>query len=158
VDGRCNHSCPFYLNTGMLKDPDQIDDLNANWTIVAPEVIGLPDTSNADIIVDKIRTFYFGNTSIGNDTERNLTNLVSDRFMVYCSKAEASLHSQYSPVYMYYISKRPRKSYMDSSLVGFPPGDYGWYLVVHTAKFACSSRQDEFEIMQFFCFRSGSCG
>jgi carboxylesterase type B len=109
----------------MLKDTDQIDDLNANWTMVAPEVIGLPDTSNADIIVDKIRTFYFGNASIGNETERNLTNLVSDRFMVYCSKAEASLHSQYSPVYMYYISKRPRKSYMDSSLVGFPPGDYG---------------------------------
>lgn len=67
-----------------------------------------------------IKSFYFQNNSINNETERSLTNLISDRVMVHGTKVTSDFHSRLSETYLYYLSKRPAKSYSEKVFVDFP--------------------------------------
>lgn len=67
-----------------------------------------------------IKSFYFQNNPISNVTERSLTNLLSDRIMVHGTKVTADFHSKLSETYLYYLSKRPAKSYSEKVSVDFP--------------------------------------
>ncbi|ODN01050.1 Fatty acyl-CoA hydrolase precursor, medium chain [Orchesella cincta] len=102
----------------ILKSADATEEINANFSSIIPSLIRMNVTNEESQL---IKTFYFGDNDISNDTERNLTNLVSDRIMVHASKVSADFHGALSDTYLYYLSKRPRKSYSDKYLVGFPP-------------------------------------
>lgn len=101
----------------FLTNDDFINNLNANFSYYAPKILGMTLSTEES---QAIQSFYFNGKLISNETERNLTNLLSDRIMVHGTKATADFHSQISDTYLYLLSKRPAKSYSDKMLVNYP--------------------------------------
>ncbi|ODM89407.1 Esterase FE4 [Orchesella cincta] len=108
----------------VLHDPELVKNLNENWADFAGELLTLKDVTNEEL--DSIKTFYFGENLIGNETTVNLTNLISDRTVNHCSYMSATMHAQLAESYLYYISKPPAKSYAEKVDPNFNAKSYGF--------------------------------
>ncbi|CAL8091977.1 unnamed protein product [Orchesella dallaii] len=109
---------------GILYDNELVANLNENWSEYAPELLTLGDMSKEEI--DSIKTFYFGNEPIGNETIANLTNLRSDTEFNYCSYLAATIHGESSDTFLYYLSKPAPKSYAKKAIESFNVSSYGF--------------------------------
>jgi len=112
---------------GILRNPELVTQLNENWSEYAPAILSVADMSKEEL--DSVKTFYFGNNPIGNETLVNLTNLASDRAFAHCSYLAAIMHSETADTYLYYLSKLPAKSYAEKDDPNFNASAYG--LVAH---------------------------
>lgn len=104
----------------MLASDNATALLNRNFHQSAQQFLGMNLTMEESNLM---RTFYFDNKAIGVDTERNLTNLVSDRMIVHGSKVVADLHSSVGDTYLFYFKKGAKKSYSASFFEPFPSLD-----------------------------------
>ncbi|CAG7726186.1 unnamed protein product [Allacma fusca] len=89
----------------MLSNKQALDELNANWYDLAPNVflynhINM-STEERNTISDKIKEFYFQGKPIGPETAQGLIDSNSDRYFNYGSWEEATLHSKFAPSYHY---------------------------------------------------------
>ncbi|ODM94707.1 Esterase FE4 [Orchesella cincta] len=98
-------------NTELVKN------LNENWSEYAVDLLGVKNMTKEEL--GSIKTFYFGDKLIGNETFVNLTNIVSDRAFAHCSYLSAAMHGEQSDTYLYYLSKPPAKSYAEKDDAGF---------------------------------------
>jgi len=89
---------------GIIRNAGLIDQLNEEWEITAPKLLSYSEHPNKTDISARVRGFYLGQQSIIRFSEsfQNFTNMLSDRLYFTASKEVAMLHSQKSPVYMYY--------------------------------------------------------
>lgn len=111
-----------------LRDHELVNQLNNNWTTTFPVLTMNPCLTSpvSDVISDGAKNFYFGNSSISNETMTELTNALSDRDIVHASARIGQwMATLGQDVFLYVMSKRPAKSYADPALIGYPPGDYG---------------------------------
>lgn len=111
-----------------LKDLALIENLNNNFHPVLQQLLMNPYATSpiATNISDAARSFYFGQSLVGNETLLEFTNMVSDRDIVHpCVSMARWMAAMDEKVFLYYMSKKPQKSYADGALIGYPPGDYG---------------------------------
>ncbi|CAL8091987.1 unnamed protein product [Orchesella dallaii] len=108
----------------FLQEPELIAQLNGNWSENAPKVFPLGDMTKEEI--DSVKTFYFGNEPVGNDTIAGLANLISDLAFVHCSYEAAILHGESADAFLYYLSKPPAKSYAEKDVANFNASSYGF--------------------------------
>ncbi|ODM94703.1 Fatty acyl-CoA hydrolase precursor, medium chain [Orchesella cincta] len=95
----------------ILHDPELVKKLNENWSDHASDVLGENHLTKDEL--NSIKTFYFGDKLIGNNTVRNLTNMLSDWKLVHCTYLSATMHGEQSDTYLYYFSKPGAKSYAE---------------------------------------------
>ncbi|CAL8121152.1 unnamed protein product [Orchesella dallaii] len=109
---------------GILGDSESLQKLNDEWTTQAAERWIMNDMTDQEI--DSVKTFYFGDKKVGNETIKNLTNLESDRELCHCSYLSAVMHAESANTYLYYLSKTPAKSYAEKADPNFNASSYGF--------------------------------
>jgi carboxylesterase type B len=95
-------------------------EINQDWHRIAPLSFDFRSTAlEPDAVSNQIRTFYFGSQEIGNQTQKSLTNLYSDRYFCHCSRSAALLHKKRNEgmhIFLYYFTHRSATSHLN--LVG----------------------------------------
>ncbi|CAG7828562.1 unnamed protein product [Allacma fusca] len=95
--------------------------LNTNWDDLFPSIVQIPDNENHSVAT-KFRDVYFGDKYVNNDTRLELLHMGSDAY-VHSQRVAALLQAQTTdqPVYLYWITKEPAKSYAEQYKQRFPP-------------------------------------
>jgi carboxylesterase family protein len=117
----------FFLQADILKVPSVMESINSNWSSTIQSVLRTPFTSECsqmvNDILEKARRFYFGDPPlpVSWDTLDELSDFYSDEHIIHPVKSLATMQSEFSPVYLYYLKKRPLKSNSEDEI----PGDHG---------------------------------
>lgn len=123
----------------LLKDKELIDNVNNDFGKYGGELFSNSypamnlKVSTADMIsseeMERIKEYYFGQQSIGNETLLQLTEMISDKRYVHCTFESARLHAKSGTAYLYWLTKPAKRSYVENSNPGFPAEEMG--LVAH---------------------------
>jgi hypothetical protein len=102
--------------TGILVDPQLVEDMNVDWHRIAPLAYSFSDTAlEPDAISNQIRAFYFGSETIGNSTAQNLTRLYSDRWFNHGTRTSAVLHGKMNeavPIFLYLFAYQGQQTHL----------------------------------------------
>lgn len=97
----------------ILRNDTIRNELNKNWTTWAPLLFRFADEPDPEEISEKIRAYYFGNSSIeiSMDTLDNLTTFLSDRSFFEGLHNALALHRGQHPIYPYLYAYEGRFSF-----------------------------------------------
>lgn len=101
----------LYPAADFIAKTEYLEDINGKWNELMPFILDYNLTINPqqrDVISQKIRSVYFGNDSVSEETFPNLIKLISDRLFISNIEQAAKLHSEAisSNTYYYYFSYR----------------------------------------------------
>ncbi|KAK4880590.1 hypothetical protein RN001_008736 [Aquatica leii] len=106
------------------------EDLDLRFNVVAPYLLAYEKSSNKIEISEKVRSFYFGNNRIDDNSKNNVTKMATDAWLYTPVHNSVRLHSQYirHNVYYYVFGYRGTQSY---SLIFSDANDKYNYGVCH---------------------------
>ncbi|KAK4880591.1 hypothetical protein RN001_008737 [Aquatica leii] len=90
------------------------EDLDLRFNVVAPVLLAYEESSsNKNEISERVRSFYFGNNRIDDNSKNNVTKMVTDAWLYTPTHNSVKLHSQYTRqnVYYYVFGYRGTQSY-----------------------------------------------
>jgi carboxylesterase type B len=109
IAGVLSHEGLLYV-ARVIREPEATKQVNENWMEVLPTMLKY-DPKQKDL-TRKIKEFYFGpgeQLDVANNIEK-FSDMLSDRLFIYPTFDAAKMQSPYSPVYLYYISYKPKTS------------------------------------------------
>ncbi|CAG7828561.1 unnamed protein product [Allacma fusca] len=99
-------------------------EINMHFEEMLPSIMGLQSYNQSEIhtMAKKFRELYFEDKPINNDTRVELLQLNSDSF-VHSLRISALEHSKKTqqPVYLYWLTKEPARTYAEKYTQTFPP-------------------------------------
>ncbi|KDR12773.1 Esterase FE4 [Zootermopsis nevadensis] len=114
------------IAASRLYGKNLIPDMDARFKYAAPIALYYSETSpRKDEVTKLIRDFYFGNSTINNDTVASVVNMFTDGWFLQGADRAVSLHFETgtAPVFYYYFTYRGSKSH--SAVFGDANRNYG---------------------------------
>ncbi|CAG7787108.1 unnamed protein product [Allacma fusca] len=126
MTGICEDEGIYFHSSSILKEKQLESDVNNDWHRIAPISLTYYDDDSVsqqelNLISDSIKSYYFKDQPISENTRQQLTNLYSDRYFVHGVRTTALIQAKHLvPVYIYMFAYKGSFSFLQDR--GFEKG------------------------------------